>query len=142
MLCCVLLCFIHQTMSQAADLASSNCCLLSVVALSTFTLPAALPLCIGMMCIDVRSGESIMIPLLRDLGKRVAQLLGCTTWSGGGPGMMEAATLGVPPHIRVPYNAFITTVQARHQHDGGCHPRCRRALTHSPHCYSADFTTA
>ena len=27
-------------------------------------------------------------------GARVAQLLGCTTWSGGGPGMMEAATIG------------------------------------------------
>ncbi|DBA76000.1 TPA: hypothetical protein ACH3X2_008930 [Trebouxia sp. C0005] len=29
-----------------------------------------------------------------DLGQRVAELLGCTTWSGGGPGMMEAATAG------------------------------------------------
>ena len=28
------------------------------------------------------------------LGRDVAKLLGCTTWSGGGPGMMEAATLG------------------------------------------------
>jgi hypothetical protein len=28
------------------------------------------------------------------LGRNVAQLLGCTTWSGGGPGMMEAATIG------------------------------------------------
>ncbi|KAL4854982.1 ADP-dependent ribose-1-phosphate kinase [Chlorella vulgaris] len=28
------------------------------------------------------------------LGRDVAQLLGCTTWSGGGPGMMEAATIG------------------------------------------------
>ena len=30
-----------------------------------------------------------------ELGQQVAQLLGCTTWSGGGPGMMEAATAGV-----------------------------------------------
>ncbi len=30
------------------------------------------------------------------LGRDVAKLLGCTTWSGGGPGMMEAATLGAP----------------------------------------------
>ncbi|CAL8468805.1 g8346 [Coccomyxa elongata] len=30
----------------------------------------------------------------RQLGADVARLLGCTTWSGGGPGMMEAATLG------------------------------------------------
>ena len=30
------------------------------------------------------------------LGRDVARLLGCTTWSGGGPGMMEAATLGAP----------------------------------------------
>ncbi len=30
-----------------------------------------------------------------DLGQRVAELLGCTTWSGGGPGMMEAATAGI-----------------------------------------------
>ncbi len=30
----------------------------------------------------------------RRLGRDVAQLLGCTTWSGGGPGMMQAATLG------------------------------------------------
>ena len=30
----------------------------------------------------------------RALGRDVAKLLGCTTWSGGGPGMMEAATLG------------------------------------------------
>lgn len=29
-----------------------------------------------------------------ELGKQVSQLLGCTTWSGGGPGMMEAATAG------------------------------------------------
>ncbi|KAL0055474.1 hypothetical protein WJX82_000862 [Trebouxia sp. C0006] len=29
-----------------------------------------------------------------ELGQRVAELLGCTTWSGGGPGMMEAATAG------------------------------------------------
>lgn len=29
-----------------------------------------------------------------ELGREVARLLGCTTWSGGGPGMMEAATLG------------------------------------------------
>ncbi|KAL3140309.1 hypothetical protein ABBQ38_004574 [Trebouxia sp. C0009 RCD-2024] len=29
-----------------------------------------------------------------ELGRQVAQLLGCTTWSGGGPGMMEAATAG------------------------------------------------
>lgn len=29
-----------------------------------------------------------------ELGQQVAQLLGCTTWSGGGPGMMEAATAG------------------------------------------------
>ncbi|KAL4458429.1 hypothetical protein ABPG75_013294 [Micractinium tetrahymenae] len=29
-----------------------------------------------------------------ELGREVAALLGCTTWSGGGPGMMEAATLG------------------------------------------------
>eukprot|EP00899_Mesostigma_viride_P009171 jgi/Mesvir1/18255/Mv09528-RA.1 len=29
-----------------------------------------------------------------DLGRDVANLLGVTTWSGGGPGMMEAATLG------------------------------------------------
>lgn len=29
-----------------------------------------------------------------ELGRDVAQLLDCTTWSGGGPGMMEAATLG------------------------------------------------
>ncbi len=29
-----------------------------------------------------------------ELGKQVAELLGCTTWSGGGPGMMEAATAG------------------------------------------------
>jgi uncharacterized protein (TIGR00730 family) len=28
------------------------------------------------------------------LGRDVANLLGCTTWSGGGPGMMEAATQG------------------------------------------------
>ena len=28
------------------------------------------------------------------LGRAVAQLLGCTSWSGGGPGMMQAATLG------------------------------------------------
>ncbi len=33
----------------------------------------------------------------RHLGADVARLLGCTTWSGGGPGMMEAATLGNPP---------------------------------------------
>ena len=32
----------------------------------------------------------------RTLGRDVAKLLGCTTWSGGGPGMMEAATLGDP----------------------------------------------
>ncbi len=30
-----------------------------------------------------------------ELGQRVAELLGCTTWSGGGPGMMEAATAGI-----------------------------------------------
>lgn len=30
-----------------------------------------------------------------ELGRQVAQLLHCTTWSGGGPGMMEAATAGV-----------------------------------------------
>ena len=30
-----------------------------------------------------------------ELGRQVAELLGCTTWSGGGPGMMEAATAGV-----------------------------------------------
>ena len=30
-----------------------------------------------------------------ELGQQVAQLLGCTTWSGGGPGCMEAATEGV-----------------------------------------------
>ncbi|GAB4822086.1 hypothetical protein N2152v2_009132 [Parachlorella kessleri] len=29
-----------------------------------------------------------------ELGRGVARLLGCTTWSGGGPGMMEAATIG------------------------------------------------
>lgn len=29
-----------------------------------------------------------------ELGKQVAQLLQVTTWSGGGPGMMQAATLG------------------------------------------------
>jgi hypothetical protein len=29
-----------------------------------------------------------------ELGRQVARLLGCTTWSGGGPGMMEAATRG------------------------------------------------
>lgn len=29
-----------------------------------------------------------------ELGREVANLLSCTTWSGGGPGMMEAATLG------------------------------------------------
>lgn len=29
-----------------------------------------------------------------ELGKQVARLLRVTTWSGGGPGMMEAATLG------------------------------------------------
>lgn len=29
-----------------------------------------------------------------ELGKQVSELLGCTTWSGGGPGMMEAATSG------------------------------------------------
>eukprot|EP00887_Chlorella_sp_A99_P006297 scaffold3.g6297.t1 len=29
-----------------------------------------------------------------DLGRGVAHQLGCTTWSGGGPGMMEAATVG------------------------------------------------
>ena len=36
----------------------------------------------------------------RALGRDVAKLLGCTTWSGGGPGMMEAATLGecLPSH--------------------------------------------
>lgn len=28
------------------------------------------------------------------LGAEVAKLLGCTTWTGGGPGMMEAATRG------------------------------------------------
>ena len=33
----------------------------------------------------------------RQLGADVARLLGCTTWSGGGPGMMEAATLGAHP---------------------------------------------
>lgn len=33
----------------------------------------------------------------RELGRQVAELLGCTTWSGGGPGMMESATLGHPP---------------------------------------------
>lgn len=32
-----------------------------------------------------------------ELGREVAALLGCTTWSGGGPGMMEAATIGVSP---------------------------------------------
>ncbi len=32
----------------------------------------------------------------RTLGRDVAKLLGCTTWSGGGPGMMEAATIGDP----------------------------------------------
>lgn len=32
-----------------------------------------------------------------ELGKQVAELLGCTTWSGGGPGMMEAATAGKAP---------------------------------------------
>ena len=30
-----------------------------------------------------------------ELGRQVAELLECTTWSGGGPGMMEAATAGV-----------------------------------------------
>jgi len=30
----------------------------------------------------------------RTLGAAVAKLLNCTTWTGGGPGMMEAATLG------------------------------------------------
>ncbi len=30
----------------------------------------------------------------RVLGAAVAKLLNCTTWTGGGPGMMEAATLG------------------------------------------------
>jgi sugar/nucleoside kinase (ribokinase family)/predicted Rossmann-fold nucleotide-binding protein len=30
----------------------------------------------------------------RALGAAVAELLNCTTWTGGGPGMMEAATLG------------------------------------------------
>lgn len=30
----------------------------------------------------------------RVLGATVAKLLNCTTWTGGGPGMMEAATLG------------------------------------------------
>lgn len=30
----------------------------------------------------------------RALGADVAKLLGCTTWTGGGPGMMEAATKG------------------------------------------------
>ena len=37
-----------------------------------------------------------------ELGKQVAELLGCTTWSGGGPGMMEAATAGhklSPPRV-------------------------------------------
>jgi len=29
-----------------------------------------------------------------DLGRDVSKLLGCTTWSGGGPGMMEAASHG------------------------------------------------
>jgi predicted Rossmann-fold nucleotide-binding protein len=29
-----------------------------------------------------------------DLGREVSQLLGSTTWSGGGPGMMEAASQG------------------------------------------------
>ena len=29
-----------------------------------------------------------------ELAARVSQLLGCTTWTGGGPGMMQAATLG------------------------------------------------
>lgn len=29
-----------------------------------------------------------------ELGRDVAALLGCTTWSGGGPGMMQAATEG------------------------------------------------
>ena len=30
----------------------------------------------------------------RELGKMVSQLLGTPTWTGGGPGMMEAASLG------------------------------------------------
>ena len=39
--------------------------------------------------------DSVHWERARSLGKEVAQLLGCTTWSGGGPGMMQAATLGV-----------------------------------------------
>ena len=38
----------------------------------------------------------------RALGRDVAKLLGCTTWSGGGPGMMEAATLGEAPQCLPP----------------------------------------
>lgn len=53
-------------------------------------------------------GNSAHWDRARTLGRQVAQLLGCTTWSGGGPGMMEAATLGERKffhfcHFRSPY---------------------------------------
>lgn len=50
----------------------------------------------------------------RQLGADVARQLGATTWSGGGPGMMEAATLGVIPSstCAVPYKA-VSAVSVR-----------------------------
>lgn len=37
-----------------------------------------------------------------DLGRDVSRLLGSTTWSGGGPGMMEAASVGAKEASAVP----------------------------------------
>jgi predicted Rossmann-fold nucleotide-binding protein len=51
----------------------------------------------------------------RQLGAQVAALLGCTTWSGGGPGMMEAATLGAPPQSTAhrPFTGFTSSTCGR-----------------------------
>ena len=56
----------------------------------------------------------------RTLGRDVAKLLGCTTWSGGGPGMMEAATLGKASGC-LPPNAFRL---------GQEHPWCQLSWPH------------
>ena len=41
--------------------------------------------------------ESVHWQRARALGRDVAQLLRCPTWSGGGPGMMQAASEGIYP---------------------------------------------
>lgn len=48
----------------------------------------------------------------RELGRDVAKLLGVTTWSGGGPGMMQAASLGAHP---LPRQTFARVDGMRHE---------------------------